>query len=104
MSLVFQTDNGRSQMITVRRIAQNTAAEMLYFVSYFAQVRQISAEQLVTASEESIFGVKRFGDHYACVHAAFLEDLDSSEIDKAFVMIASDADTTEKLLGLGDAY
>ena len=103
-SLVFDTGEGRSQMIRVARVGAGTPFEMLYFLSPFARVEDISAEQFVAASEESALGVKRTDDFYSCVHGSFLEDLDASEIDKALLWISHQADSIEQLIGLGDSF
>ena len=102
-NLLFDTGSGRSQTIRVFRSGSGTHLEMLYFLSPFARVRDISAEQFVAASEESVLGVKRTSDFYSCVHGSFMEDIDASEVEKAFLLVAHDADSLERSLGLGDS-
>jgi hypothetical protein len=104
LELVFNTGDNRSQLVVVHRSGKGMDLECLIFWSPFATVDQISSSQLVSVTEDLALGVGRMGKFLVVKHLAFLEDLDVSEINKAFLLVASEADDAEKRLGLGDTF
>lgn len=102
--LVFNTSGNRSQLVAVRRTASGSDLECLMFWSPFATVDQISSNQLVALTEDLVLGVGRLGKFLVVKHFAFLQDLDASEINKAFILVSGEADDAEKRLGLGDSF
>jgi hypothetical protein len=97
LKLVFSTDEaGRSQIIW----AQVKEAVMCVS-SPFARTSDITADQALNVNT-SVFGVDKYADFFVLVHNVPLPDLDASEVNVAFAMLAKWADDLEKALGLGD--
>jgi hypothetical protein len=69
----------------------------------FAWQKDISADRALTANS-SMFGVVIINGAFALKHNAFLADLDASEIEKAFKILAGYADELEKQLGNSDEF
>lgn len=102
MRLQFDTGDARSQVIYVMGIETGDEMASVRFFSPFAQVDDISPSQLVEVVRGAIFGVAEIADLYGHVHSSFLADLDASEIHVPMSAVTSEADRTERLLGLGD--
>ena len=52
----------------------------------------------------SMFGLVKVNGAYGLKHNAFLKDIDESEIESAFFVLAFQADELEKALGLEDEF
>lgn len=90
--------DGRSQMVYV-----GVTPDELQVTSPFAWQSKVSAEK-VFESNSSMFGIVTINGAYALKHNAFIEDIDDSEIDKAFVILGVHADLFERALGFDDEF
>ena len=102
LTLVFNTGDGRSQLVFVMGIEDVGDLSSVRYFSPFARVGQISPTQFANLAGEAIFGLAELADMYGVVHNSFLENLDASEIDTPLMAVTSSADAFEKRLGLGD--
>lgn len=99
LKLVFDLGDGRSQLVIATVNESN-----VQFSSPFAKVDDVTAKIALEANSEFSLGMQIIGDFYMVKHVAPLADLDASEINDAFEMIANIADELEKKLLGGDAY
>ncbi len=102
LTMVFNTGNGRSQLVLVMGVEGAGEMSSVRFFSPFARVDQISPAQFANLAEGTVFGLAQMADLYGVVHNAFLENLDESEITTPLMAVTSSADAFEKSLGLGD--
>lgn len=102
LTLVFDSDGGRSQLVIVMGIEGAGELSSARFFSPFARVDQITPSQFANLAQASIFGLAAVGDYYGLVHTALLENLDASEITTPLAFITGEADGIERNLGLGD--
>lgn len=102
LTLVFDSESGRSQLVIVMGIDGVGDLSSVRFFSPFARVDQIGPAQFANLARESVFGLAAVGDYYGLVHIALLENLDASEITTPLGHLTGQADGIERNLGLGD--
>lgn len=98
VKVVISWNDGRSQLVFAHVLPDATAMEV---ASPFGTMDAMSAEQAINAND-SMFGVGVVGDWYALKHVVPIADIDQSEMDVAFKLLAETADELEKKLGFGD--
>jgi hypothetical protein len=95
LKFVFELDGGRSQLVFADVNDSN-----IQYLSPFASVNDVTAKQALEANADYSVGMQIVGDQYMIKHLAFLADLDESEIDGGFRLVANVADKLEqKLVG-----
>ena len=104
MTLEFQTDRGRTQLIFVLGIEGADELNSVRFFSPFARVDQISPAQFAELAKSALFGLAETAGLYGFVHNSFLADLDASEINTPMLAVTQQADQVERQLGLGDNF
>ena len=98
LKILFEVDNGRSQVVFV------SIRELFMTISSpFGDESNLNANLALKLAEESLFGVKKFGELFALQHVLLIADLDESEIVNGLDLVASTADDLEKSVG-GDVY
>lgn len=90
--------NGRNQTV----YAAVTEGE-LQVTSPVAWQSKVEADEVLEKST-SMFGVVSINGAYGLKHNAFLADIDESEIENAFIVLAVHADKLEELLGFNDEF
>jgi hypothetical protein len=90
--------SGRAQMVYV-----GATDDELQVTSPVAWQENVGAEK-VLATNTSMFGIVTINGAFALKHNAFLADIDESEIEKAFVVLAVHADELESALGFSDEF
>ena len=98
IKVVVGWNDGRSQLVFAHIQPDAAAMEV---ASPFSTRDAMTAEQAINANE-SMFGLGVLGEWYALKHVVPIADLDASEMDVAFKLLAEVADELEKKLGLGD--
>lgn len=98
MSMQIDIGNGRQH-----KVFAGLHAEALQVTAPVAWANQVDAER-VLAANPSMFGIVEISGAYALKHNAFIEDLDESEILRAFVVLAIKADEFEAQLGFQDEF
>jgi hypothetical protein len=73
----------------------------LQVTSPVAWQKNISADEDLDKNV-SMFGIVSINGAYALKHNAFIEDIDESEIDNAFIVLAFWADQLEQTLGFDE--
>lgn len=96
--MLFNLDEGRSQLVFV-----GVFDEIMTIDSPFATTDDINANIAFKLGEDSILGIKKFGETYALRHIVPLEDVDASEIDLGLGFTARAADALEAQVG-GDKF
>jgi hypothetical protein len=91
-------DTGRTQMVYAA-----VTDDELQVTSPVAWQDKVSADE-VLAQNGSMFGVVSVNGAYALKHNTFIEDIDKSEIEKAFIVLAFYADELESALGFDDEF
>jgi len=91
-------DSGRTQMVYAA-----VTEDELQVTSPVAWQEKVSADE-VLAQNGSMFGVVSVNGAYALKHNTFIEDIDKSEIEKAFIVLAFYADGLESALGFDDEF
>jgi hypothetical protein len=99
LKLVFDLGGGRSQLAFVEVNESN-----VQYSSPFASVDDVTAKQALEANSEYSVGMQIVGSVYVVKHVAPLGDLDASEINEGFELVANIADLLEKQLVGGDRY
>jgi hypothetical protein len=99
MKLIFDLGGGRSQLSFVEVSESN-----VQFSSPFASLDDVTAKQALEANSEFSLGMQIMGNFYVVKHVAPLADLDASEINEAFELVANIADMLEKRLVGGDNF
>lgn len=103
LMLGFNTVDDRSQVIMVIHVEQDFAPDFVTFASTVAKVGSVPAEKVM--AEARIFGVGVFDDEYVVKDIVFLDDLDPSEVNSQFNLVAMAADLMEaRLTGGGDQH
>ena len=90
--------SGRTQMVYV-----GATEDELQVTSPVAWQENVGADK-VLATNTSMFGVVTINGAFALKHNTFLADIDESEIEKAFVVLAVHADDLESALGFDDQF
>jgi hypothetical protein len=98
VKILVPLTSGRTQMI----YAGVTESE-LQVTSPVAWQENVTADK-VLATSTSMFGVVSVNGAFALKHNAFLDDINESEIENAFVVLAVHADELESALGLSDEF
>ena len=98
LSLQVPLDGGRTQMVYA-----GVAEGALQVTSPVVWAERIDAERFLKANS-SMFGAVEINGAYALKHNAFIEDIDESEILKAFAALAAYADEYESRLGFNDEF
>lgn len=65
---------------------------------------QVSAEQVLRATERANASVRSTGEYIVASHTQLLATVDEAEIDLPMQMLASQADELERLLGTRDVF
>jgi hypothetical protein len=99
LKFVFELDGGRSQLVFADVNDSN-----IQYLSPFATVNDVTAKQALEANADYSVGMQIVGDQYMIKHLAFLADLDESEIDGGFRVVANVADELEQKLIGGDKH
>ena len=103
MTLLFETNGGRSQLVFLRHIEADELSSVL-FTSPFAESSKVSADRVLRATEEIPAGIRSLGKYFVVTHSQLLSTVDDAEIDLPMAMVVSNADKLEDLLGKGDAF
>lgn len=98
VKLQVPLSNGRNQTV----YAAVTEGE-LQVTSPVAWHSKIEADDLLQKST-SMFGIVSINGAYALKHNAFIEDIDESEIENSFIVLAFRADELEQVLGFDDEF
>lgn len=99
MSIVVPADKGRTQLVNV-----TDAGTVVTIKSPIARVNEVSAEQVLRATEGKLLGVQLFGDAYFVVSIVVLDDMTEEEFRTPLWFVALTADELEQQLVLGDKY
>lgn len=97
LKFIFDLDAGRSQLVFADINDSN-----IQYLSPFATVNDVTAKQALEANSNYSVGMQLVGEQYMIKHLAFLADLDESEIENAFGVVANVADELEQKLVGGD--
>jgi hypothetical protein len=98
VKLQVPLSNGRNQTV----YAAVTEGE-LQVTSPVAWQSKVEADEVLEKST-SMFGIVSINGAYGLKHNAFLADIDESEIENAFIVLAVHADKLEELLGFDDEF
>ena len=98
VKLQVPLSNGRNQTV----YAGVTEGE-LQVTSPVAWQSKVEADEVLEKSK-SMFGLVSINGAYGLKHNAFLADIDESEIENAFIVLAVQADELEELLGFDDEF
>lgn len=98
VKLEVPISDNRTQMVYV-----GVTEEELQVTSPFAWQENVSADRALEANA-SMFGIVSINGAFALKHNAFLEEINESEIEKAFIVLAVQADELEQALGLNDEF
>lgn len=98
LKLEFNNDGGRTQLVFV---FGQPDSPFLVISSPFAQ--NVGADAVLQIANDSVFGVKKFGDMYTLQHVVPLSDVDASEVEFGLKMVALAADELESKFG-GDRF
>lgn len=100
IKVVFRFEDGRTQMVLVGFTESEPAPALMIISSVFATTNDVSLKKALKAAADGPLGVKLIGDLLTLTHAVPIADLDPSEIETGFSMVAVTADLFEqKLLG-----
>ena len=104
IKLLFNTGNGRSQVVLVFGVAlDNPELAHAAFFSPFAKNDQITPQQLVAVlADSNLLGIAQVGDYYGYMNVSLLANLDANEIEWPMNLVTDFADERERMLGLGD--
>jgi hypothetical protein len=75
----------------------------LQVTSPVAWQSKVEADEVLEKST-SMFGIVSINGAYGLKHNAFIADIDQSEIENAFIVLAVQADELEELLGFDDEF
>lgn len=107
MRLVFNYDDGRSQLVVVSRLTLENGEEWADIHSAFGELESIDLGKAVRyVGEKAICGgISSSGDFATFRHAAPLLKLDPNEFDRPLLIVAEVADELEReLTGNGDLF
>ncbi|MFY9324943.1 MAG: hypothetical protein WAO29_00570 [Candidatus Nanopelagicales bacterium] len=99
MSLVVPTGDGRTQLVHV-----SDGSSVVQISSPVAQVREVTAEQVLRATEGKLLGVQMVGAMYLVASIVVLEGMSEEELQRPLWFLAWTADEMEQQLVLGDKY
>lgn len=97
--LIFETDNGRTQLV----FAEFTD-DFIGFSSPFASTGDMTPKQALDAASGLLCGIKIVGDTYYVANLAPLENLDESEMYDNLILISLLADRLEENHVGGDQH
>ena len=103
LTLVFQTEAGRSQMVMIAHISADEFSSVI-FSSPIAAWNQVAADRVLRATEEIPAGIRSIGDYIVAHHSQLLATIDEAEIDLPMALLVNQADQLERYLGLGDQF
>jgi hypothetical protein len=98
VKLEVPLSSGRKQTV----YAAVTEGE-LQVTSPVAWQNKVQADEVLEKSK-SMFGIVSINGAYGLKHNAFIADIDQSEIENAFIVLAVQADELEELLGFDDEF
>jgi hypothetical protein len=98
VKLLVPLTSGRTQMVYA-----GVTEEELQVTSPVAWQEKVSADRVLEANE-SMFGIVSINGAFGLKHNTFLEEINESEIEKAFVVLAVQADELERSLGFNDEF
>jgi hypothetical protein len=98
IKVVFKFEDGRTQMVLVGFTESKPAPALMITSSVFATTDDVSLKKALRASADGPLWVKLIGDLLAVTHAMPIADLDPSEIETGFSMVAVTADLLEQQL------
>ena len=99
MSIIVPADTGRTQLVHV------TDAETVVVIrSPIARVGEVTAEQVLRATQGKLLGAQMIGDLYLVASIVVLEDMSVEEFRTPLWFVALTADELEQQLVLGDKY
>lgn len=98
LQLVFDNGNGRSQLVFALVLDS-----FIHFTSPYANVEKVTSHRALEVNE-TFYGTKLYGNYYVLAHVAYLEDIDPSEIQRAFSVLAFAADELEAKIGKLDNF
>lgn len=103
LTLVFETEGGRSQMITLGHVEADQFSSVV-FSSPIAEWTQVSADRVLRATEEVPASIRSIGQFIVAAHNQLLATIDEAEIDLPLALLTYQADQLERYLGLGDRF
>lgn len=98
VKLEVPISNNRTQMVYAA-----VTEDELQVTSPVAWQKNVSADRVLEANT-SMFGIVTVNGAFGLKHNTFLEEINESEIEKAFVVLAVQADILEQTLGLHDEF
>jgi hypothetical protein len=98
VKLLVPLSSGRTQMVYA-----GVTEEELQVTSPVAWQENVSAERVLEANT-SMFGIVSVNGAFGLKHNTFLQEINESEIEKAFIVLAVHADELEQTLGLNDEF
>ena len=104
MKLLFETDEGRSQVVLLWRAAlMDGAEEWVQIESAFGKADSVDLDAALKAIGEMVVGgAAIINDHVFFRHSVPLENLDMNEFERPFMLVTMTADRLESQLGQGD--
>lgn len=99
MSIVVPANEGRTQLVHV-----SDAESVIIIRSPIARVGEVSADQVMRATDGRLLGVQMIGDLYLVASIVVLADMSEEELEKPLWFVALTADQLEQQLVLGDKY
>lgn len=101
--LDFETEPGRTQTLYVGYLDADMLSSIM-FSSPFASLSNVPAEQILRATAQAGAAIRCIGEYVAVTHSQFIATIDESEIDLPMVLVTSQADRLEQMLGQGDRF
>ena len=104
MRLLFSLDNGRSQLVYIKHV-YNDSAEWIRIESPIGKAADMNiASAARIASEKIVGGIIIIGETVFLSNAMPLQNLDGNEVDEPLGRVMTIADEMERNLVGGDAY
>ena len=99
--LLLDMDGGRSQFVFVSGAPDS---DLISISSPIGSVEVIDGNVLLSLSSNRVMGIRQTAGIYSVGAPLLLADLSATLMDTLIALIAEDADSYERDLGLGDRY
>ena len=89
-----------------QRVMITTTGNLIQFLSPFANLDEVSIEQVFAAmrAESILFGITGVNDMLLVTHSQLLDTADQEEVDFGIQLVTDSADRLERLLSRQDRY
>lgn len=106
LQLIFETSNGRSQMVFLcRQALDDDREEWLQIESPIGHLDEVSLREALVATQNLVCGgLGLTGEHVTFKHSVPLEDMSLTEFERPLQLVISTADLLEKQLTGADRY